>query len=778
MAKNPNRRGIGRRIFSSQDKEKLTESFQWLRWMIIIFVTFGVLILRSFGGSEALSVGDISNEDIYYEGSTLSYMSDVKYEQAREAVKEQVNDIYELDQTKITEVKERLASFVSELAEAKDADEADRSSLYESLLGDDYSADLGATLDAVSVDRLYQLETDFNSMLDQLYAPGIRESDMDAFQEQFLQQIEDGNYGEGEKQILNAYYTAAKLEANSIYDEEATESILEARLSEVQPVEVTVRPGQIVVQRGTTVTEEQVEMLNKTGLAEHDKNFLYYPGIFLYVLCLYFLIYIYCRRFFPYYAYDNHGIRFLGAFLVGFLILCQTIMVVTYSMNGTLYSVLGYLLPLPALAIVLTTMINQRFSYFLVAIASMFLAVMTLSQPAYLIVTLISSLFTVHMVGRIRERYQLVAFGFYIGIINVVLILCMGFIGDQNTTTMVIASVVGLAGGFLSSLLALGVIPIAENKFSMNTPMKLMELSNPGHPLIKRLMTEAPGTYYHSVLVGNLAEAGADAIGADSLLVRAASYFHDIGKLERPQYFVENQEPNMNPHEKLTPSLSTLIIISHVKDGVEMAEDYDLPQAIIDIINEHHGNSVVRYFYHKAKEMADNPDEISREAFSYPNPRPQTRESAIVMMADSVQAALQSQSIRSRGDMEARIHEIIQAQLNDGQFEECDLTFRDLHKIQEAFVNVLSGLSHYRIAYPSLTPKGERMLADRLKKKMGDVKGSSYLVNEDLTNQTDFVDLSGDENLPSVSDGEEATDMPLDGTTDNTAMKRNQTDEN
>lgn len=209
-----------------------------------------------------------------------------------------------------------------------------------------------------------------------------------------------------------------------------------------------------------------------------------------------------------------------------------------------------------------------------------------------------------------------------------------------------------------------------------------------------------------------------------------------------------------------------------------MAEDYDLPQAIIDIINEHHGNSVVRYFYHKAKEMADNPDEISREAFSYPNPRPQTRESAIVMMADSVQAALQSQSIRSRGDMEARIHEIIQAQLNDGQFEECDLTFRDLHKIQEAFVNVLSGLSHYRIAYPSLTPKGERMLADRLKKKMGDVKGISYLVNEDLTNQTDFVDLSGDENLPSVSDGEEATDMPLDGTTDNTAMKRNQTDEN
>ena len=314
-------------------------------------------------------------------------------------------------------------------------------------------------------------------------------------------------------------------------------------------------------------------------------------------------------------------------------------------------------------------MINQRFSYFLVAIASMFLAVMTLSQPAYLIVTLISSLFTVHMVGRIRERYQLVAFGFYIGIINVVLILCMGFIGDQNTTTMVIASVVGLAGGFLSSLLALGVIPIAENKFSMNTPMKLMELSNPGHPLIKRLMTEAPGTYYHSVLVGNLAEAGADAIGADSLLVRAASYFHDIGKLERPQYFVENQEPNMNPHEKLTPSLSTLIIISHVKDGVEMAEDYDLPQAIIDIINEHHGNSVVRYFYHKAKEMADNPDEISREAFSYPNPRPQTRESAIVMMADSVQAALQSQSIRSRGDMEARIHEIIQAQLNDGSLK-------------------------------------------------------------------------------------------------------------
>ncbi|MEE0776501.1 MAG: HDIG domain-containing protein, partial [Bacillota bacterium] len=634
----------------------------------------------------------------------------------------------------------------------------DRSGLYEALLGEDYSSDAVAIFDNLPSERLYQLETIFRSYLEQLYASGIKESEMEDFTEKFRQQIADSEVGDDEKQVLNIYLNAAKMEANNVYDKAATQTILDAKLSEVKPVEVTVRPGQIVVQKGTSVTEEQVEMLNKTGLAEHDKNFLYYPGILLYVLCLYFLIYIYCRRFSPYYAYDNHGIHFLGTFLVGFFVICQAIMVITYSMNGTLYSVLGYLLPLPALAIVLTTMINQRFSYFLVVIVSMFMAVMTLNQPSYLIVALVSSLFTVHMVGRVRERYQLVSFGLYIGIINMVLILCMGFIGGQNTTTLLIASVVGLASGFFSSLLALGVIPIAENKFNMSTPMKLMELSNPGHPLIKRLMTEAPGTYYHSVLVGNLAEAAADAIGADSLLVRAASYFHDIGKLERPQYFVENQEPNMNPHEKLTPSLSALIIISHVKDGVEMAEAYDLPQAIVDIINEHHGNSVVRYFYHKAQETAESIDDVPKEAFSYPNPRPQTRESAIVMMADSVQAALQSHNIRSKGDMEARIHDIIHAQLNDGQFEECDLTFRDLHKIQEAFVNVLSGLSHYRIAYPSLSSKGKKILVDKLKKKMGDSNGGiSFLMDEALVckmpPEEETAEIhEDDETLPSSDD--------------------------
>ncbi|MEG1478119.1 MAG: HDIG domain-containing protein, partial [Clostridiales bacterium] len=299
---------------------------------------------------------------------------------------------------------------------------------------------------------------------------------------------------------------------------------------------------------------------------------------------------------------------------------------------------------------------------------------------------------------------------------NVGLIIAVGLIGGQGHIALLAGAVIGMISGFISSLLALGVLPLAETFFKMTTPMKLLELANPGHPLIKRLMTEAPGTYYHSVLVGNLAEVAADAIGADSNLVRVASYFHDVGKLERPKYFVENQEPNMNPHEKLNPSLSTLIIISHVKDGVEMAEDYDLPQSVVDIINEHHGNSVVQYFYHKAK-AASHGDPVHKDDFRYPHPKPQTKESAILMMADSVQAALQSATLRSKGDMRAKIHDIIQNQLAAGQFEECDLTFRDLHKVQEAFFSVLSGLSHYRIEYPSMSDLDTKELVRELAAK-------------------------------------------------------------
>ena len=236
-----------------------------------------------------------------------------------------------------------------------------------------------------------------------------------------------------------------------------------------------------------------------------------------------------------------------------------------------------------------------------------------------------------------------------------------------------------------------------------------MELSNLNHPLLKKLMIEAPGTYNHSILVGNLAEAAADQIGANGLLVRVASYFHDIGKTKRPNFYVENQKPGENPHDKLQPSLSTFIITSHTKEGADMARKYKLPVEIIDIIEQHHGTGVLKGFYNKALEQAKANEAASgpvrEDDFRYPGPIPQTREAALVMLADSCQAAVQSMNAPTPGQIEGMVRDIVKGKHNEGQLNNCDLTFRDLDIISSTFATILAGAKHYRLPYPEQLAK-------------------------------------------------------------------------
>lgn len=260
-----------------------------------------------------------------------------------------------------------------------------------------------------------------------------------------------------------------------------------------------------------------------------------------------------------------------------------------------------------------------------------------------------------------------------------------------------------LANGPLSAVLAVGSLPIFETVFGILTPIRLLELSNPEHPLLHRLLLEAPGTYHHSIMVGNLAEAAAMAIGADSLLARVGAYYHDIGKIRRPYLFTENQVFDMeNPHDRMSPSLSSTAIISHVKDGVELAREHKVPEQIIDFIKEHHGTGLASYFYIKAAEEAAAKDEKPPEewAFRYEGPRPGSKETAIVMLADSIEAATRSLSRPTPARIESVVRKIIQERLFDHQLDKSDLTLRELDTIAETFVQVLSGLFHTRIQYP------------------------------------------------------------------------------
>ena len=249
-------------------------------------------------------------------------------------------------------------------------------------------------------------------------------------------------------------------------------------------------------------------------------------------------------------------------------------------------------------------------------------------------------------------------------------------------------------------------LPLWESVFRILTPFKLLELSNPNHPILKRLLMEAPGTYHHSVIVGNLSENAANAIGSNGLLARVSAYYHDQGKLKRPYLFKENQIGAENPHDKMTPGLSAEIIKSHVRDGIEMAMEAKLPQEIIQAIEEHHGTTLVKYFYHKA--LSEGKDELVKEEdYRYNGRKPQSKETAVIMLADSVEAAVRSMPEPTSDKIDQLIHKIIKDKFDDGQLDECDLTLKDLEKIASSFKTVLMGIFHERIEYPELDFKKE-----------------------------------------------------------------------
>jgi putative nucleotidyltransferase with HDIG domain len=262
------------------------------------------------------------------------------------------------------------------------------------------------------------------------------------------------------------------------------------------------------------------------------------------------------------------------------------------------------------------------------------------------------------------------------------------------------------AAGIATGFVVLGILPFIEKAFRITTSMTLLELADASHPLLRRLQMEAPGTYNHSLQVATIAEACAEAIGHNSLLCRVASYYHDVGKINKPDYFCENQSDGVNRHMNLSPSVSLLIIIGHVKDGVELAKEYHLPTSILPFILQHHGTTLVEFFYYQActkKDQQASPDQpaISEVQYRYPGPRPRTKEIAIVMIADAVESATRAMQDPSASRIEALVHDLIMKRLLDQQFDDCDLTMRELQQIERTCVKSLLSIYHGRIAYPS-----------------------------------------------------------------------------
>jgi putative nucleotidyltransferase with HDIG domain len=349
---------------------------------------------------------------------------------------------------------------------------------------------------------------------------------------------------------------------------------------------------------------------------------------------------------------------------------------------------------IPMLSIILT---NQLEISLLLTLTSAISVAAIFGNNLYLgIFFLTSGIISIVLAKGVRRRSQIIRAGVIVGLVQAVIL----FILERFNILYVGRYSGAILNGIFSSVIVLGVLPVFEYLFKTVTNISLLELADFNNPILQRLILEAPGTYHHSLIVGNLSEAACGAVGANSLLARIGAYYHDIGKLQKPDYFSENQEVKQSKHDVLSPAMSKLVIMNHVKEGADLARRYKLSPPLIEFILRHHGDSLVYYFYRRAVEELEDDQEVKEEGYRYPGPKPNTKETAIVLLADSVEAATRALRDPTPTKIEEVVHKIINNKFIDGQLDECDLTLSDLEKISAVFVRILSGIYHSRTTYP------------------------------------------------------------------------------
>jgi hypothetical protein len=369
-------------------------------------------------------------------------------------------------------------------------------------------------------------------------------------------------------------------------------------------------------------------------------------------------------------------------------------------------SLLSYLLPTAALSMLLTVLLDPQLALTVTVLFSVVVGFMAGGSLELAVYALLGGLIASLSLSKVEKLNVFLRAGAYIALANLAVILVF-HLPKQDYDAVQLLTLAGfsLLNGGLSASLTLAGFYLLGTLFDITTSLQLMELARPTHPLLRELLLKAPGTYHHSILVSNMAEEAAGRIGADALLARVGAYYHDIGKIIRPYFFVDNQVEGMNVHEHLDPRTSAQIVISHVKDGLELAKKYRLPSKIRDFIPQHQGTSLATYFYRQALESEG--EEINEEDFRYPGPKPQTKETAIVMLADSCEAAVRAERPASLEEIEELVRKVISNKVLAGQLDECDLTLRDLDEIREAFISILQGVFHPRVKYPEEVAREE-----------------------------------------------------------------------
>lgn len=540
---------------------------------------------------------------------------------------------------------------------------------------------------------LSSLQKNILNILDKTYEKNIDENDeggLNVAKDNAALMIDSLNLGD---KLTDAVKDMVKsqINPNCFYDEEKTQELIEETRKSV--AKVMIKQNQIIVKEGVPVTQDELDILSSLGMLDDGKNTSTYLYVYL-VLAVFlgmimFLEYNYIDRNYSDIFKNTKKITLISVINLMTLVFARTIGLIS-----------PFLIPFACAPMLITLLINYKISIVVSILNVIVVSIASSFDAQVMMVGIISSILGSTLLRKMQQRNDLIYSTLYISVVGAIINVSTGILISSNLSEVLTKSAITFMGGVLGGIFALGILPFLEGTFNEVTTLKLLELSNPNHPLLKKLLMEAPGTYHHSMLVANLAEMASEEVGANSVIVRIGSYYHDIGKTERPYFFGENQMGGDNPHTHMTPNLSAKIIISHVKDGLELARKYNLPKVVQDIIAEHHGTTLVKYFYYTMKNNSENPDEIKEEDYRYPGPIPSSKEAGIIMLADSVEAAVRSIKEPNEDKIKEMINNIINDKLSCGQLNDCNLTIKDVEKIKKCFLTALNGIYHHRIEYP------------------------------------------------------------------------------
>lgn len=660
---------------------------------LLILVT--VFVLEYLPRTTRFEVGKPSMETVI-SSRDFEVLDEENTERLRQRERERVQNIFLNQETRLEALArlERLFARAEELREAEAAEQEKISALRKEF-GDVMREETFRVLLEAAPEDARLLYASTSQLIDQAMSQPVSYDNLGKVKEDITRKAETLSLSDDFRKAA-ADISKAFLATNTAYAAEAVMRDMEEAAEAVPPVYVRYVAGQKIVEKGEIITPLILTSLREAGALSPMGSYQQVVG----VAAIAVLLYLGAVLFFLRYRKETvHEWRAVTALCLLFLVF--TLLARLFALFADQNPLWGYLVPLAMVGLTLAALLDNLTALLMALLGGVTAGILLKGNFPLTLYALLGGAAGALFIRRLRKRETLFRAG-----VELSLFLAMTAILTaalfQELRFVFLSGALGMGNGFLSTLLTMGAIPVMERISGLTTPMHMLELASPDHPLMRLLINKAPGTYSHSIVVGNLAEAAAQAIGADSILTRVASYYHDVGKVKRSSFFVENQPEGFNGHDKLKPNLSALVITAHVKDGVELAKEYRLPREVVDIIRQHHGTSLIRYFYAQALKEKSPSENVTETRFRYPGQKPQSKEAAVVMLADAVEAAAKAMDRPTPVKLEQLVRNLIRERLDDGQLSESNLTMGDMEKITIEFTRALCGMYHVRVEYPAL----------------------------------------------------------------------------